>query len=473
MPVYMIEDSLFFSDPHAQADFHVQKLLFHRATMQAYIERLKREGYEAHYKEWTGITIDRWLPEIFKIPPSTIHLAEPADHLLEKRIRRFANTHNVTLEIYPSPAFIRQRGELEDYFGTRKQRFMATFYKTQRKHLDILMDSKGEPRGGQWSFDEDNRKKLPRGHRCPAEPSANTDRQVIEARAHVTEKFPNAPGGSDAFWYAVDHASAQARLQEFLDTRFALFGDYEDAIAADETVLYHSVLTPYLNSGLLTPQQIVDAALKKAESQNIPLNSLEGFIRQIIGWREFMHGMYIMHGTEERTRNFWHFTHPMPQSFYDGTTGIEPIDTTIRRVLDTAYCHHIERLMVLGNFMVLCRIHPDAVYRWFMELFIDAYDWVMVPNVYGMSQFADGGIFTTKPYISSSNYIRKMSNYGKGDWCAIWDGLFWAFIKDHEDFFRNQPRLAMMTRQLDRMKAETLASHQSTATRFLDQIHGT
>ena len=182
--------------------------------------------------------------------------------------------------------------------------------------------------------------------------------------------------------------------------------------------------------------------------------------------------MYRRHGVDMRNSNFWEFEdRPIPDAFYTGNTGLPPIDDAIKHALQTGYCHHIERLMLLGNIMQLCGFHPNRVYVWFMELFVDAYDWVMVPNIYGMSQFADGGIFTTKPYVSGSNYVRKMSDYPKGPWCEIWDGLFWNFIKKHETFFRSQYRLAMMARNLDRMAPETLAAHQHRANEFLDGLN--
>jgi deoxyribodipyrimidine photolyase-related protein len=209
-----------------------------------------------------------------------------------------------------------------------------------------------------------------------------------------------------------------------------------------------------INNGLLTPDYIVDRILGKYHAQEgIPINACEGIIRQIIGWREFIRGVYVAKGTEERTTNFWDFpiANTLPVSFYTGETGILPVDKIIKKVLKTGYCHHIERLMVLGNFMLLCEIHPDKIYKWFMELFIDAYDWVMVPNVYGMSQFADGGVMSTKPYLSGSNYIMKMSDAPKGDWQEIWDGLFWKFIDKRRSFFLRNPRTAMMVRNFDKM----------------------
>ena len=225
-----------------------------------------------------------------------------------------------------------------------------------------------------------------------------------------------------------------------------------------------------LNVGLLTPKEIIDQAITFASENKIPLNSCEGFIRQILGWREFIRGVYEVKGTKERTTNYWKFKRKIPASFWEGTTGIPPIDNTIKKVLATGYCHHIERLMVLGNFMLLCEFDPDEVYRWFMELFIDAYDWVMVPNVYGMSQFADGGLMATKPYISGSNYLMKMSDYQKGDWQPIWDGLFWRFMHSHRDFFLKNPRLGMLIKTFDKMPIAKQIVHINNAEAFLKML---
>ena len=210
--------------------------------------------------------------------------------------------------------------------------------------------------------------------------------------------------------------------------------------------------------------------MKYSEKKKIPLNSLEGFIRQIIGWREFIRAMYEKVGEKHRSGNFWKHDRPLPASFYNATTGIDPVDTVIQRLLDRSYCHHIERLMILGNFMLLCGIKPDDVYLWFMELFIDAYDWVMVPNVYGMSQFADGGIFATKPYISGSNYILKMSNFKNGPWCEIWNALFWNFIYNNRTFFRKQPRLSVILGNLDRMGPSKIKKIRVQASEFLNSL---
>jgi deoxyribodipyrimidine photolyase-related protein len=224
-----------------------------------------------------------------------------------------------------------------------------------------------------------------------------------------------------------------------------------------------------LNIGLLLPKQIIDRAISFAEQNNIPMNSLEGFVRQILGWREFMRAVYLREGVKQRNSNFWHFKNKIPKTFWEGNTGIPPIDITIEKIKQTGYSHHIERLMVLGNFMLLCEFDPHEVYEWFMVFFIDAYDWVMVPNIYGMSQFADGGLITTKPYISGSNYIMKMGDYPKGDWQKIWDALFWRFMHVHRDFFMQNPRLGMLIRTFDKMDAEKQKQHLETAENWLQK----
>lgn len=396
---------------------------------------------------------------------------DPVDYLLERRLRRFADKRGLALEILPSPMFLTPDEWMEETMNGMKKPFMKTFYAGQRKRMNLLLEPDGSPLGGKWSFDADNRKKLPKNHPVPEPYSPDLHDEVIAAKQWVAKRFPDALGSRENFTYPTSRGEALEAMDLFFKERFELFGAYEDAISTKVRVMFHSVLTPPLNLGLITPEEVVEAALDAAEKNPaIPLNSLEGFIRQIIGWREFMRIIYLRHGVMERKENFWNFTREMPRAFYDGTTGIAPIDHAIHALLEDGYTHHIERLMILGNFMLLCRIHPDAVYRWFMELYIDAYDWVMVPNVYGMSQFADGGVFSTKPYISGSNYLRKMSDFPKGDWCEIWDGLYWTFIEDHREFFAKQYRLSMMVRLLDKMPDEKREQHRKAASNFMKSL---
>ena len=468
-PVILLEDALFFGqDKHWPLHFHKQKLILHRASMKAYEAQLS--GIVTRYLDWQPeSTLGHQLAPFTEL--EEIHLADPVDDLLERRLKRFAEQRNIRLVYYETPNFLTTQEVCDELLGSKKP-FMATFYKAQRQRLNILMEPDGKsPMGGKWSYDEENRKKLPKKIRIPEPPSAPHNEYTLEAISYVSERFPQARGSAHGFCYPIDHASALAWLENFLVERFHLFGDYEDAISTEHRTIFHSVLTPALNIGLITPALVVERALAVGEENKIPLNSLEGFIRQIIGWREFMRAMYVRDSVMQRTKNYWQFEHkPMPQAFYNGTTGIAPIDDTIQRALEDSYCHHIERLMLVGNFMLLCRIHPDEVYKWFMELFIDAYDWVMVPNVYGMSQFADGGTFTTKPYISGSNYVRKMSNYKKDDWCDTWDALFWTFISDHHETFARNPRMSRMTWMYDKMTQEKKDAHRSLAHDFLNSL---
>lgn len=469
--IYLVEEYLFFK----QYQFHQQKLAFHRASMKAYEEQL------AHAKvPITYISSHEDISDIRLLIPALakkhhfeeLHFIDPTDEWLNQRIKEANKGFKFSLISYENPLFINTKEDLSSFFRTdKKSFFQTTFYKQQRKKLNILLDEEEKPVGGKWTYDSDNRKKYPKGKTPPAIhfPSANTFWE--EAVTYIGKYFDKNPGTITAApLYPVTHQDAQSWLQQFLDFRFHYFGDYEDAIVKEESILHHSVISPMLNVGLLKVIDVLQQGIDFAAAQAIPINSTEGFIRQIIGWREFIRGMYECKGNLSRTQNFWGFDRKIPASFYDGSTGIPPIDQTIKKVLETGYCHHIERLMILGNFMLLCEFDPDEVYRWFMELFIDAYDWVMVPNVYGMSQFSDGGFFATKPYISGSNYLKKMSNYPSGEWQQIWDGLFWRFMHTHQDFFKKNPRTSMLLHTYNRMSEEKKNMHLNCAENFINSL---
>ena len=467
--VYLVEEWLFFR----QYNFHQQKLILHRSGMKFYENYLHEQNYNVHYIDITDERSDvsKLIAFLSKQKISTIHIADVVDEWLTKRIRTACEKYDIDLSIYASPSFLNTMEEMEDYFKKKKTYFQTDFYIHQRKKSKILLEADGKPIGGKWTFDSDNRMKFPKKEVAPVVNFPPVNNYIIESSQYVQKHFPTNYGSFEAPHYFVSTFSeAEIWLNNFLKNRFEKFGIYEDAIVADENILHHSVLTPMLNTGLLTPKQIIDAVLDHAENNDIPLNSLEGFIRQIIGWREFIRIVYEREGNKQRTTNYWKFKQKIPSSFWTGTTGILPIDITIKKVLQTGYCHHIERLMVLGNFMLLCEFDPDEVHKWFMELFIDAYDWVMVPNVYGMTQFADGGLMTTKPYISGSNFLMKMSNYEKGEWQQVWDGLFWRFMHVHRSFFLKNPRLGMLVRTFDKTSEEKRKLHLSNAEKYLDSL---
>ncbi len=468
--IHLIEDTLFFGDSEASPHrFHRQKLILHRASMRAYADRLRDEGHHVTYHDYDREQpIGRRLDRLRALKPfAKIFLTDPVDFLLEKRLGRYTNDHGIKLQILPTPLFLTPTDWADSHFKTRKKPFMAAFYEAQRKRLGLLLEADGSPQGGKWSFDEDNRKPMPKkGLEIPSEWTPPDSGAIVEARRYVAEHFPDAIGQDHPFVYPVNHEDAARWLAEFLQHRLALFGPYEDALSDRESVLFHSRMTPLLNIGLLTPAQVLDATLAYAATHETPLASLEGFLRQIVGWREFIYQMYRRHGVAMRNGNHFQHKEALPKEFWTGETGIMPVDLVIRRVLETGYCHHIERLMVLGNFMLLGGYGPHHIYDWFMEMFIDAYDWVMVPNVYGMSQFADGGIFATKPYLSGANYLRKMSDYTKGEWEEVWDGLFWTFIDRHSAFFAKQHRLGMLVKTWQTMDPSKRKRLQNAAARW-------
>lgn len=466
--VILIEDYLFFT----QFKFHKQKLILHRASMKFYETHLNHKNIEVKYIEFhQHKNLNEVLGQLKDIGASKLHYADTTDDWLERKITAAAKAHELILEKHETPGFLTPLDVLQVMMPKKKSGyFMASFYQKQRIRMDVLMDGKGEPLGGKWSFDEENRKKLPKNIEVPPIYQPEENDFIKEAKKYIHKYFDGNYGEIGEILYPTTFEEADTWLEDFLLRRMQLFGDYEDALAKGQNVIFHSLLTAPLNIGLLTPQQILNRTFELHSAHDFPLNSLEGFVRQIIGWREFMRGIYEFEGSFERTNNHWGHTRKIPESFWSGNTGIVPVDNVIQKVLRNGYSHHIERLMVMGNFMLLCEFDPDDVYRWFMELYIDAYDWVMVPNVYGMTQYADGGLITTKPYISGSNYIKKMSDFEKGEWTEIWDALYWRFIHVHRVEFAKNQRMSMMVRLVEKMDPEKLNAHLNRADSFLKKL---
>jgi len=482
--IFLIEDDLFLGDEQYPLSFHQQKIQLHLASMAYYRDYLGSLGLRVCSIEYSASksALETAYADAVAKNITVILTLEPVDYTLKKRLQRGANSNHVSLTLLPNPGFINVPEENNHYRQNKKRWFMADFYQWQRRRLNILMEG-DKPVGGKWSFDGENRKKLPVKQiaSIPTVSMASVTGFHQRAIQRLQRDFAHYPGDGSRIVYPVTHEQASHWLDEFLHNRFNLFGPFEDAIVSDQHWLYHSVLTPALNIGLLTPTQVVERALAFANDGDVPLASLEGFIRQVIGWREFMRATYDDLGVAMRNANHWQHQRVIPDSFYRGTSGILPIDDVVKKILQTGYCHHIERLMVLGGFFFLCEFDPDEVYRWFMTMFVDSYDWVMVPNIYGMSQNADGGLITTKPYFSGSNYIYKMSHYKKAakspptktgtkHWAQVWDGLYWRWIAMRKSELTRNPRWAMMCRQLDKMDPAKLASHISCAENYLARL---
>lgn len=460
---YLIEDPLFFR----QYAFHKQKLILHRASMKAYEATLQRLGKKVHYIESNSILKTQDIGKILsKNKVKEVTFYAPEDDWLSRDLYKSLESEEIKINELPHPHFITPLQTVINYTPKGSFFFFNDFYISQRIEKNVLVNNK-KPEGGKWSFDKDNRSKLPPKTLLPKLISPTDTNITIEAVSYVNENFHSNPGYGERLIYPSTREEALKWCEAFFRERFRDFGPFEDAIERDESFIFHSVFTPFLNIGLVSPEELISKALE----YDAPLNSKEGFIRQVLGWREFVRLIYIRAGRKQRTSNFLNNFQKISPKFYSATSGIEPIDLVIQRLLSTGYTHHIERLMVLGNFFLLCDINPDEVYRWFMELYVDSYDWVMVPNVYGMSQYADGGLMTTKPYVSGSSYILRMSNFKKGPWCEVWDGLYWRFIDKHRELIAGNPRMSVMASMRDKLaKNKTLNKHIRTAENFLGRL---
>ena len=458
--IYLVEEPLFFgTDSQYPQAFHKQKLVLDRASMRRYVEEvLWQNDLNVEYIELKDIefTTDV-LVRAQKAGAEQVFVFDPSDQAIESRLTKALDDVVETpfeLRILPTPSFMLKHTEVRDYFTKNTKYKFSDFYQWQRERFNILIDKNYKPVGGKWSYDEENRKALPAGHNAPGFNGFGDNKYVQDAITWVQANFKDNPGSIDNFFWPTSHIEAEKWLHEFFVERFENFGAFEDAIDGPSVFLYHSGISAPLNIGLLTPKQVIDAALAYHEKNPVNLPSLEGFIRQVLGWREYVRGLYVAGSVSMRTSNGLGQTRTLSKQWWDGTTGIPPLDDVIVKVNNNAYAHHIERLMIVGNLMLLSEIKPDEVYRWFSSMFIDAYDWVMVPNVYGMSQFSDLGSMVTKPYISGSNYILTMSHYKKDIWCDIWDGLFWGFVDTHKELLAKNPRTAMMVHQLHKISAD-------------------
>lgn len=455
--------------------YHKRKILFFLSAMRNFRNNYS-QFFNIHYEEFYTLasktpSYERRLETyLLKNNIKKLHLFEIEDKFFETRIHSLLNRLNIEFIIHPNPSFLCSRKQFQQYLSGAKKPFMKTFYERERKRLNILIDSKGTPIGGKWSFDEDNRKPYKGTPPIPKLQYPKANPITKELQKWVNNEFATHPGSLENFFLPVNHIEARIWLKEFFETRLDSFGTFEDAIISDESLIFHSLLSPLLNSGLLTPNEIITSAIEFAKNNKTSLSSLEGFLRQVMGWREFVRGIYREFSEKQESSNFFNHKRRLNDSWYLGTTGLQPLDDTIKKLNEFGYCHHIERLMILSNIMLLCEIDPRDVHRWFMEKFIDSADWVMGPNVYGMGQFSDGGIFATKPYICGSNYILKMSNYKKGEWCDVMDGLYWRFIENNEKFFATNPRLSMMPRALKKIKPERLNSIKSFAENFIQKV---
>lgn len=415
--IYIIED---FNNYQ-----HKQKLMLHRASMKYYYDKISKNNKNVIYIDYSNINYDKICMGC------DIYLFDPIDKPIIKKLSKY------NIKIIDTPAFIETREDLEEYrnnFTNKKNYYHdRSFYKWMRKRLNLLMDG-DKPVGDKWSYDKENRNAFGKDYK-EEKIKTYTNEYITEAREYVNKNFKNNFGNTDNFYYPITHEETRDHLRKFIIKRFETFGKYQDAISKKVIFGSHSVLSPMLNIGLITPVTIITEVMNYYnKNKTTSLITTEAFIRQLIGWRSYTRFIYIYHGEEMMKMNNLNHHNKLPKSWYNETGNFPIINDMISKVKEYAYLHHIERLMIMGNLALLLQIDPNEIYKWFMTCFIDAYEWVMVPNVYGMSQYSLKSIsMMTRPYISSSNYIKKMSDYKNEKWFNLWDALYWYFLLTHTE----------------------------------------
>ena len=435
--------------------YHKQKIVFMLSAMRHWAWHVESKGKKVIYKKIddTPNFLDA-LTEIVKENKVTeIAYMRPADTGAQKMLSEFCKKHGIKEEVYQSELFITPLGDLEEWMVKNPKSNMETFYRWQRKRLGYLMED-GKPTGGAWNYDQENRKPLPKNFsESPKLPEINRDAITKDVIEIIEKLYPNNPGSVESMWLPMTHEDAEIWLNDFIKNRLELFGKYEDAIDANEAFLYHSALSPLINCGMIDPKMCVDKAIEAYENGRAPLSSVEGFVRQIIGWREYMYGMYLKM-QKYKELNYFGFTKELEDWWYESNHPAHaelplPVRIALKNVHNHGYNHHIERLMVLGNWFLLNSYNPMSVYRWFSAMYVDAYEWVMVPNVIGMSQYADGGKVATKPYISGGNYLKKMGHWSgiNQEDLDVFTKLYWDFLDNNYDKLKTNYRMQIVLKQ--------------------------
>ena len=452
---------------------HKLRIAFFLSCMRHFRDAMRKKGIRVEYQELQerrskdgGDTFAEVLTRsITKLKPQKLVIVEPGDFRVLHSLEKTAQKLSIELEVRQDRHFYCSIDEFKDYASARKGLILEFFYRHLRKKHVVLMES-GAPIGGQWNYDHDNResfkKKGPPASDGPKgfKPDALT-KSVI---ALVRERFNDHPGSLKHFNLPTTRRQALAMLKHFMEFGLERFGTFQDAMWEDEHFLFHSRLSAALNVKLLNPRECVDAAVEAYRQNRAPLNSVEGFVRQIIGWREYVRGIYWLKMPEYLDLNHLEHEHDLPSFFWDGDTDMNCVRQSMQNVIDNGYAHHIQRLMVLGNFAQLWGANPRQFHDWHMAMYLDAIDWVSMPNTIGMSQFADGGVVGTKPYCSSGNYINKMSNYCKGcrynfkkrvgeDACPF-TTLYWEFMDRHYEKLRDNGRLNFAIKNLEKLREE-------------------
>lgn len=449
------------ADEAAYVPHHPKKIAFTFAAMRKFAARLQDAGWTVAYTrlddpENMGSITGELIRRAAEYDASGVVYTEPGEWRLVSALGNMPlKTHSL-----PDDRFVASHQDFDAWAEGRKQLRMEYFYRDMRRKTDLLMDG-DKPEGGKWNYDHDNRKPAPDEIDFNGPMRFEPDETVAEVLTLVDDRFADNFGDLHPFWFATDQGQARQHLTYWIKNGLPKFGDFQDAMMVDQRFMYHAIIGLYLNAGLLNPLQVCQAAEQAYKDGNAPLNAVEGFIRQIIGWREYVRGIYFREGPEYTQRNILNHDRDLPAMYWGADTKMTCMSQAVQQTKEEAYAHHIQRLMVTGNFALLAGIAPHAVHEWYLAVYADAYEWVEAPNTIGMSQFADGGIIASKPYVSSGNYIAKMSDYCKlcaykvkdktGPDACPFNLLYWHFLSRHRDHFSNNPRMGQMYATWDRM----------------------
>ena len=408
-----------------------------------------------------------------------VAVTQPSEYRLSRNVAGWQRKLKIPVTVHDDTRFLCTPEEFALWAKSRKEMRMEHFYRTMRQRHQILMNG-DKPAGGKWNFDKSNRQRHPSTHKVPSTFRATTDSITQQVIKLVKKHFPDHFGNIEPFHFAVNRQQAKRALSSFIRTRLKEFGQYQDAMQSGEPWMYHAHIGFYLNCGLLSPLECIEAAEEAYRKKQAPINSVEGFIRQILGWREFIRGIYWLGMPEYEKKNALHAKQALPKFYWTAETPMNCMRHCIEQTRDLAYAHHIQRLMVLGNFALLAGLDPKQVNEWYWIVYADAYQWVELPNVSGMILYADGGMVASKPYAASGAYINKMSDYCQdcqfnvkkkvGEDACPFNYLYWHFMKKHQAAFKKNPRMSLIGGLLKRIKAEDMRLMQQQARRFLKEI---
>ncbi len=478
---------ILMAEVQAEASYvrhHKKKIAFLFSAMRHFAEELRRQGWLVDYIKLddpsnTGNFSGEIARAICKHCITDIVVTEPGEHRVLQEIKSWSAALSLPVNILPDTRFLCSISDFKTWAAGRKQLRMEYFYRDMRRKTGLLMNG-DQPEGGQWNYDAENRNPASRDLLMPQPLHVSPDEITTQVLALVSARFSHHIGTLEPFWFAVTARQAKEALTHFLAHGLPHFGDYQDAMLRDEKFLYHSILSAYINAGLLDPLVVCRAVEAEYRKGRVPLNAAEGFIRQIIGWREYVRGIYWLKMPDYRSGNFFGNTRKLPDFYWTGDTHMACVKSAVQQTIGDAYAHHIQRLMVTGNFALLAGIDPHEVHDWYLAVYADAYEWVELPNTLGMSQFADGGLLGSKPYAASGNYINKMSDYCQhcsydvaaktGDTSCPFNSLYWDFLVRNEKKLKGNPRLGNSYATWGKMPAEKREDYRETAASVLKKL---